>query len=234
MCGQFPKRWSHWIALAEWWYNTTFHSSISRSLSEALYGYTPPQLGYGPHLVSKTVGVEDWFKEHQVVTEQLKKLLLDAQNRMKHNADNHRVERNFSVGDWVYLKLKPYRQMSLRKSHIWKLTPKYCGPYPVIKRIGEVAYELQLPSDARVHPVFHVSQLKKHVGSKDRVSTTIPPMDLDGKFLLVPVKILDKRVVKRNNTAMGQWLIQWAHLPVEEATWEWAMEIMAKYPQLQP
>lgn len=167
-------------------------------------------------------------------TQQLKKSLIEAQKRMKEYADAHRSERSFSVGDWVYLKLKPYKQLSLRKSQLWKLTSKYCGPYPVIKKVGEVAYELQLPSDAKIHPVFHVSLLKKHVGNKDKVSSTIPPMDPEGHFLLVPVKVLEKRMIKRNNAAVGQWLIQWAHLPVEEATWELAEEIMSKYPQLQP
>lgn len=167
-------------------------------------------------------------------TQQLKSLLITAQKRMKQMANANRGERSFNVGDWVYLKLKPYRELSIRKSQIWKLTPKYCGPYPVIRKIGKVAYELELPTEAKVHPVFHVSQLKKYIGSKDRVSSTIPPMDPEGQFLLVPIKVLDRRMVKRNNVAAGQWLIQWAHLPIEKATWEMADEIMVKYPQLQP
>lgn len=100
--------------------------------------------------------------------------------------------------------------------------------------MGEVAYKLQLPEDARVHHIFHVSQLKKHIGSKGNVSESIPPMDPEGQFMLVPLKVLKKRVVKRKNAGAGQWLIQWAHLPVEEATWEFAEKIMARFPQLQP
>lgn len=197
MTGQYPKKWGQWIALAEWWYNTTYHSTIQRSPFEALYGYVPPQLGYGPHLVNKTVRVEDWFEEHQLVTQHLKRLLYEAHKRMKSQADLHRSERQFGEGDWVYIKLKPYRQLSLRKSQVWKLTPKYCGPYSVIENVGEVAYKLQLPEAARVHPVFHVSQLKKHSGSKENVSESIPLMDPEGQFMLVPLKVLEKRVVKR-------------------------------------
>ncbi|KAL7154857.1 hypothetical protein ABFS83_03G031800 [Erythranthe nasuta] len=130
---------------------------------EALYGYSPPQTSYGPHLLHKTGGVEAWVKDHQAISQKMKEMLGEAQARMKYYVDQNRSEREFEEGDWVYLKLKPYKQLSLRKSEIWKLTPKYCGPFKVIKRIGLVAYELQLPQEAKVHHVFHVSELRKNM-----------------------------------------------------------------------
>lgn len=57
-------------------------------------------------------------------------------------------------------------------------------------------------------------------------------MDLEGQFMLVPVKLLERMMIKRNNAAVGQWLIYWAHLPAEGAIWELVDEIMAK--QLHP
>lgn len=62
ICGQFPKNWSTRVLLAEWWYNSSYHSIIKRSPFEALYGFAPPQVGYGPLLVAKTVGVEVWVE----------------------------------------------------------------------------------------------------------------------------------------------------------------------------
>lgn len=103
------------------------------------------QLGYGPHLIPKSAGVEVWVKDHQNVTQHLKKLLGEARERMKMQANKGRSERRFQIGDQVYLKLKPYRQLSMRKSRVWKLAPKYCGPFPIIKKVGEVAYELPYP-----------------------------------------------------------------------------------------
>ncbi|KAL7129266.1 hypothetical protein ABFS83_13G053900 [Erythranthe nasuta] len=179
---------------------------------EALYGYNPPQIGYGPHLLQKTGGVEAWVKDHQAISQRLKEMLGEAQTRMKYYADQNRSERN------------------LRKSEIWKLTPKYCGPFKVIKRIGAVAYELQLPQEAKVHPVIHVSRLKKHVGKVAEVVATLPPLDEHNQILLIPVAVLEQRMVKHNNTGQVQWLVQWAHLPNEEATWEVAAEMGTKFP----
>ncbi|KAL7142063.1 hypothetical protein ABFS83_08G097300 [Erythranthe nasuta] len=156
-----PKKWSVWIPLAEWWYNTSHDSSIQMTPFEALYGYNPPQAGYGSHLLRKTGKVEAWVKDHQMISQRLKELLSEAQQKMKFYADHHRSEREFAEG----------------KSELWKLTPKYCEPFLITKKIGVVAYELQLPAEARLHPVFHVSQLKKHVGDTTRVTTTLPPLD---------------------------------------------------------
>lgn len=234
MCGRFPKAWSTWVPLAEWWYNTTYHTTIKMSPFEAMYGFPPPQLGYGPHLLTKSVGVDNWYKDHQLMTQQLKQLLLEAQERMKRQANKNRSERAFDVGDQVYLKLKPYKQLSMRKSKVWKLTPKYCGPFMIIKQVGEVAYELQLPAEARIHPVIHVSQLKKHVGPHARVVADLPPMDPQHQLLLVPLRVLETRIIKRNNSAAGQWLVEWADTPREEATWEFADDMMQKFPHLKP
>jgi hypothetical protein len=89
--------------------------------------------------------------------ELLKKNLAAAQNRMKLKADRNRTEKEFPVGDKVLLKLQPYVQKSVVSRPFPKIAYKFFGPYTVLERIGKVAYHLQLPTDSRVHPVFHVS-----------------------------------------------------------------------------
>ena len=63
----------------------------------------------------------------------------------------------------VFLRLQPYRQSSLKRSRAEKLKPRFYGSYRVIKKVGEVAYELELPEGSKIHNIFHVSCLKKAV-----------------------------------------------------------------------
>ncbi|KAJ0088553.1 hypothetical protein Patl1_32496 [Pistacia atlantica] len=96
----------------------------------------------------------------------LKENLANSQNRMKVMADRNRTDKEFEHGDWVYIRLQPYRQtlVAFRKS--MKLSPRYFGPYKILECIGAVAYRLDLPNEWQIHPVFHISQLKKKLGDQ--------------------------------------------------------------------
>jgi hypothetical protein len=75
-----------------------------------------------------------------------------------------RKEHKFEVGDLVFLRLQPYKQSSLKKSGVEKLKSHFHGPYRVIKRFREVAYELELSEGSKIHNFFCVSCLKKELG----------------------------------------------------------------------
>jgi hypothetical protein len=84
-----------------------------------------------------------------------------AQSRKKCYVDHRRRELSFEVGDFVYLKVSPMR--GLRRFKVrGKLTPRFIGPFKILEKRGEVAYQLELPPQLfDVHDVFHVSQMKK-------------------------------------------------------------------------
>ena len=110
--------------------------------------------------------MKDHLQHQQEVLQILKDNLITSQNRMKQQAYQHRSERSFEEGDWVFLRLQPYKQMSLKQlNKDNKLSPKYYGPYKVLQKIGSMAYKLELPATSWVHLVFHVSCLKKVIGN---------------------------------------------------------------------
>lgn len=120
----------------------------------------------------------------------------------------------------VFLKLQSYRQQTVAVRTCLKLCSKYFGPYEILERIGQVAYKLKLPPGSRVHPVFHVSLLKKQVGSQQVISTPLPEMDDQDCCPLKPAAVLQRRTIIRQQKHITQWLIQWAGLTPEEASWE--------------
>ena len=80
-----------------------------------------------------------------------------AQHRMKHYANLQRCEKEFAVGDLVYLKLQPYIQSSVAPRSNQKLSFRYYGPFKVLAHVGTVAYHVQLRDECKIHPVVHVS-----------------------------------------------------------------------------
>lgn len=113
MCFQRPHKWDRWLSLAEWWYNTNHHSSLGMTPFQALYGHPPPSYPVANLNMEVPHSVEEWNKEREGMTKLLKERLKEAQNRMKQNADKKRVDKEYQVGEMVYLKLQPYRQSSV-------------------------------------------------------------------------------------------------------------------------
>ncbi|XP_076929409.1 uncharacterized protein LOC143593781 [Bidens hawaiensis] len=110
---------------------------------------------------------------------------------MRQQADKHRSERVFEPGAWVYLKLQPYMHNSLRVNMHLKLTPKYFGPFMITEKVGNVVYRLDLPEEAQIHLVFHVSLLKEAVGPL----TKIVPLPTEARFSLQPHAVLERKLV---------------------------------------
>ena len=187
----------------------TSKSSISPDLQKVLDNH------------SKVQAVEDQIEHQQQFLQLLKDNLTLAQNRMKQQAYQHRNKRSFDVGDWVFLRLQPYKQMSLKQAEKDnKLSPKYYGPYKVLQKIGTMAYKLELPASSRVHPIFHVSCLKKVIGGKLLSQTLLPELDKEGKIILELEAVTETRTRQLWNRSILEYLIKWKDLPAEDSTWE--------------
>lgn len=158
-----PTKWSQWLPLAEFWYNTSYHSTLGKTPFVVLYGREPRQLGIEGVECCQTPDLQQWLQDRSLMQQLLQQHLLRAQKHMKSHADKKRTDRSFEVGDFVYLKLQPYVQSSIAQRSSNKLAFRYFGPFKVLSRIGLVAYKLQLPEASAVHPVFHVSLLTKFV-----------------------------------------------------------------------
>ena len=83
-----------------------------------------------------------------------------------------------------------------------------------------MTYKLRLPEGVRIHPVFHVSLLKKYVGTEPGVTTDLPTVTEEGAVVLEPERIINTRWVKQSGKFIEESLLQWRRLPLEEATWE--------------
>ena len=113
----------------------------------ALYGYHPLSITSSLRENSKVQAVEDHIEHQQQVLQILKDNLNLAQNQMKKQEYERCSERSLDVEDWVFLRLQPYKQISLKKAKKDnKLSSKYYGPYKVLKNIGTMAYKLELPA----------------------------------------------------------------------------------------
>ncbi|KAJ4704868.1 Retrotransposon protein, putative, Ty3-gypsy subclass [Melia azedarach] len=166
---QFKGNWDVYLSLMEFAYNNSYQTSIQMAPYEALYGRkcrTPicwDEVGerklLGPEIV------QDTNEKILVIRDRLKM----AQDRQKSYADKRRRNLEFAVGDYVFLRVSPWKGI-LRFGKRGKLSPRYMGPFEIIERIGEVAYRLALPQElSRIHDVFHVSMLRKYISDPSHI-----------------------------------------------------------------
>ncbi|KAK8958304.1 hypothetical protein KSP40_PGU004152 [Platanthera guangdongensis] len=196
----FRKQWEDHLYLVEFAYNNSYQASIEMSPFEALFGRrcrTPLSwLETGESELYKSQEVEDATSLVRTIRERL----LIAQDRQTkyYNAKHRNAE--FAVGDWVYLKIKPFKGVS-RVRRLKKLNPRYLGPFEVLERIGEAAYRLRLSVElSGLHDVFHISVLRKAVQEPSQViAVDQVPIDNELTTKVKPVRIECSKVKRLRN-----------------------------------
>jgi len=200
---------------------------------EVVYEQKPPLvLSYLPG-TSKVQAVDQTLIVREDILHTLKENLAMAQNCMKQQADQGRSKRQFAEGDQVFLRLQPYKKTSLKAEQCQKLTPKFYGPYTVLKRLGQVAYQLALPSSSKLNLVFHVSCLKKVIGTRCQIQTNLPELTEKGSIWLHPEVVLDQRECRLHQRTIKEVLVQWKDTTPVDATWE-PTTILQQFPHLKP
>ncbi|GKA44609.1 putative reverse transcriptase domain-containing protein [Tanacetum coccineum] len=229
----FGGSWDVHLPLVEFSYNNSYHSSVRCAPFEALYGRkcrSPimwAEVGegqlIGPELVQETTEK----------ISQIKDRLKAARDRQKSYADKRRKPLEFSVGDYVLLKVSPWKGV-VRFGKKRKLAPRFVGPFEIVEKVGPVAYRLDLPEELNgVHDTFHVSNLKKCLADPT-LQVPLDEIRVDDKlnFMEEPVEILEREFKKLKRSRIAIVKVRWNSKRGPEFTWEREDQMKLKYPHL--
>jgi hypothetical protein len=230
----YGKDWEQSLPYAEFSYNNSYQASLDMSPFEALYGRKCKTPLMWSEVGERALTGPALIKEAEEKVAEIREKLKAAQSRQKNYADRKRREISFNPGDFVYLKVSPIR--GTRRFQVQgKLAPRYNGPYRVLKKVGAVAYRLELPEEmSDIHPVFHVSQLRRCLRVPEEEHVPVETIDLqpDLRYQEVPVKILDTVTRRTRNSKVRICRVQWSKHGVEEATWEREEALKKEFPHL--
>ena len=200
---------------------------------EALYGRkcrTPlcwinpeESITIGPEIVQQTT------EKIKLIQEKMK----TAQSRQKSYYDNRRKDLEFEAGDHVFIKVTPWTGVG-RAIKSKKLTPRFIGPFQILKRVGPLAYQVALPPTlSNLHDVFHVSQLRKYIHDPSHI---VKLDDVQVKenmtYETLPIRVEDRKVKLLRGREIPLVKVIWKSGRQEEATWELEDQMKRNHPSL--
>ena len=154
--------------------------------------------------IDRLVLGSELLKEMKIIVKQVQGNLKVAQDRQKIQANLKRTQKEFHVGEHIFIKVRPKKSF-LKLGSRAKLAPLYCGPFEILSRVGPVAYQLALPPNLKVHNVFHISELKRYVHDATHViNWNHVQVDPKEDFLVESDCILNKREILFLNHSIGQ------------------------------
>jgi chromodomain-containing protein/p58 integrase-like protein len=219
--------WDQHLAAAEFAYNNSKQASTGMSPFFLLTGQNPsvPASLVDPNVEKTNVpNATEHIRHMSSLLKQATENLEVAQRRYKKYADTKRRPQTFQIGDKVLLSAKNIALDTQARRPSRKFQPKYIGPYKVIEVISPVNYRLELPHTLKIHPVFHVSLLRKYVENYSkfpgRSVRPPPPVQVDDHKEYEVEKILDQRERVRGRGRQVEYLVKWKGYPEYDASWE--------------
>ena len=217
-CHNQQNDWCKFLPWAEYAQNSLRQPSTGLTPFQCVLGHQPPLFPWSGE-PSEVPAVNTWFRESQRVWSQAHRHLQRAVRRQQHHADTRRsTAPDDEVGQKVWLSTRDIRMRLPSK----KLSPKFIGPFTIVKQLSPVTYRLQLPPEYRIHPAFHVSLLKPYHSPHSPSSTepgavSEPPLPLlldEG-----PVYAIREVLDSRRRRGRLQYLIDWEGYGPEDQSW---------------
>nr|ABA94346.1 retrotransposon protein, putative, Ty3-gypsy subclass [Oryza sativa Japonica Group] len=208
----FGGAWDKSLPYAEFSYNNSYQASLQMAPFEALYGRKCRTPLFWDQTGERQLFGTEVLTEAEEKVRTVRERLRIAQSRQKSYADNRRRELTFEAGDYVYLRVTPLRGVH-RFQTKGKLAPRFVGPYRILERRGEVAYQLELPPNmVGIHDVFHVSQLKKCLRvPEEQASSEHIDIQEDLTYVEMPIRILETSERRTRNKVIRFCKVQWSH-----------------------
>ena len=215
-------QWDEYLPAVEFAYNNSKNISTGFTPFELDCGYhpnTPTSIASNSLTNTKVATANEFVDRWNTMMKIAKDTLLLAQERQSKYANQHRRHIEYKIGDKVLLSTQNICSSVDKGRPAKKFNPKYIGPYKIAAEISKTAYKLELPTNLKIHPVFHVSLLKPYKESDEFEREIRPPpvfITEDNQEEYEVEKILDKRIIRKK----PQYLVKWLGYPLYDATWE--------------
>ncbi|MCO5609005.1 hypothetical protein L7F22_063225 [Adiantum nelumboides] len=227
------SNWKDYLSILEFAYNTTKHSATGFTPFILMYGFQPRSPIAAGLEKEKIQSVKNFLEDMNDMLKAANENIRSTHDRAKPYANKAHKKVTFEKGDFVFLKvLAKLKTMKTEKCD--ELSLRYCGSFEVVKKIGDVAYKLELSESSQVHLVFLVSKLKKLVhGLENVVSPDIlvdfiePP-----KISHEPKRILGYKHTHTRHKVYQEVLVKWTSVDEEAATWERRSVIAKQFPHI--